>query len=202
MYKVFFNSSAIIIGGQLTMKGSSAQRAVVADKRGIFLFLDDFLHRDRRKDTFLTGFDADDLFNGVKSYFHYMEAAGGLVRNKAGAYLFIRRLGIWDLPKGKIEKNESPGETAIREVREETGLPHLIPEGELSATYHIYRLNNRFVLKKTFWFLMFSKSKTPLRPQAEEGITEALWLDKEKSKQAIETSYRSLKENFLPFFQD
>jgi 8-oxo-dGTP pyrophosphatase MutT (NUDIX family) len=41
----------------------------------------------------------------------------------------------WDLPKGHIDVNETPKETAIREVREETGIKitnedHLIDLGE------------------------------------------------------------------------
>ena len=35
-----------------------------------------------------------------------MEAAGGLVKHANGSYLFIYRNDKWDLPKGKIEKNE------------------------------------------------------------------------------------------------
>ena len=39
--------------------------------------------------------------------FKVVEAAGGVVSNKNGEILFIRRMGKWDLPKGKIEKGES-----------------------------------------------------------------------------------------------
>src|SRR5690606_7635352 len=34
-----------------------------------------------------------------------IRAAGGLVKNGEGHYLFIHRLGKWDLPKGKVEEN-------------------------------------------------------------------------------------------------
>ena len=48
-------------------------------------------------------------------YFTLISAAGGVVRNKKGELLFIYRNGFWDLPKGKIEKNEK--ETVILQRR-------------------------------------------------------------------------------------
>ena len=36
--------------------------------------------------------------------------------------LFIMKNGKWDLPKGKIEQNETKEEAAVREISEETGL--------------------------------------------------------------------------------
>src|SRR5438552_3388516 len=51
-----------------------------------------------------------------------IEAAGGIVKNTDGAYLFIYRLDKWDLPKGKIEKGEKTKEAAVREVEEECGI--------------------------------------------------------------------------------
>jgi hypothetical protein len=71
--------------------------------------------------------------------FTLIEAAGGLVKNSKEEYLFIYRLGKWDLPKGKAEYNESPEETAIREVEEECGLKNLKIEKKLGKTFHTYR---------------------------------------------------------------
>ncbi|MEI7526764.1 MAG: NUDIX domain-containing protein, partial [Mariniphaga sp.] len=73
-------------------------------------------------------------FRDFISMFKYIPAAGGLVKNEKGEFLFIHRLGFWDLPKGKIDKkdlreplssigdNPSARNAAIREVKEETGL--------------------------------------------------------------------------------
>ena len=51
-----------------------------------------------------------------------IEAAGGLVKNENGDYLFIYRNDKWDLPKGKIEKDEKTKVAAVREVEEECGI--------------------------------------------------------------------------------
>ncbi|MEI6060610.1 MAG: NUDIX domain-containing protein, partial [Bacteroidota bacterium] len=72
------------------------------------------------------------------SMFTRIEAAGGIVRNQKEEYLFIKRLGIWDLPKGKLNKNEKPVEGALREVSEETGLTVMEVSKQLPSTYHIY----------------------------------------------------------------
>ena len=62
------------------------------------------------------------LLHDFISAFKYLEAAGGVVVNSNKERLFIHRFGRWDLPKGKLEKGESPAEAALREVYEETGL--------------------------------------------------------------------------------
>ncbi|MBK8711560.1 MAG: NUDIX domain-containing protein [Niastella sp.] len=54
--------------------------------------------------------------------FTFIEAAGGLVQNEDKEILFIYRSGKWDLPKGKIEKKETPQIAATRKIQEETGL--------------------------------------------------------------------------------
>ncbi|UOQ71718.1 hypothetical protein [Hymenobacter cellulosilyticus] len=44
----------------------------------------------------------------LKDQFRIVKAAGGLVV-KDGMVLMIYRLGKWDLPKGKLKKDEDPG---------------------------------------------------------------------------------------------
>ena len=45
--------------------------------------------------------------------------------------------GLWALPKGKIDPGERPEETAVREVREETGVEGTLVEklGDVKYTY-------------------------------------------------------------------
>ena len=47
------------------------------------------------------------------------------------------REGVWALPKGKIDAGESPAETAVREVREETGVEGRLVE-KLGDVRYVY----------------------------------------------------------------
>ena len=100
-------------------------------------------------------------------------AAGGLIKDPKNRYLFIHRRGWWDLPKGKIDPGESNTQAALREVREEVGLNCKIGS-KLQPTYHIYSLKNRILLKKTYWYLMYSDGAKPVLQQ-EEDIIDHAW---------------------------
>lgn len=126
--------------------------------------------------------------------FKVIEAAGGLVINKKGEYLFIFRNGKWDLPKGKIEKGEGIKSAAIREVEEECGISKLKIIKELNSTYHTYFIEKKAVLKRTYWFEMLCEDESKLVPQKEEGITEVKWLSTNDLQQVFDNTYDSIKE--------
>jgi 8-oxo-dGTP pyrophosphatase MutT (NUDIX family) len=53
----------------------------------------------------------------------------GLVLGPRGTVLHLhRRLGLWIQPGGHLEPGEAPWEAALRETREETGLPVFYPD--------------------------------------------------------------------------
>lgn len=137
--------------------------------------------------------DAGKLFDSFISMFWYLEAAGGIVQNENKERLFIFRFGKWDLPKGKIEKSETPPEAALREVTEETGLSNPVIESELPSTYHIYEHKGKKVLKRTYWYSMkYSGSEQPI-PQIEEEITEARWFSPTDYALIHKNTYASLQ---------
>lgn len=112
-----------------------------------------------------------------------IQAAGGLlfyVSNDSDSteILLIFRNGVWDLPKGKLEKGESIAECAVREVSEEVGLstrPDIL--ADLGTTRHTYSLKGELVEKETFWFLMFLPEHIrEFTPEQSEGITEVRWV--------------------------
>ena len=108
-----------------------------------------------------------------------IKAAGGLVKNEDKAYLFIFRNGKWDIPKGKVEKQEKVKQAAVREVEEECGIKVSSLEDRICKTYHAYQYKGEVVLKKTYWFNMNCKGQDKLVPQTVEGITDARWIKKE-----------------------
>jgi len=126
--------------------------------------------------------------------FTRIEAAGGIVRNRSHEYLFIKRMGLWDLPKGKLHKGESAEEGALREVMEETGLSDLTISRQLPSTCHIYTgRKGEEILKETYWFEMINNQDQELVPQTEEDITEVKWFSDKDLHIPLHTTYASLK---------
>jgi 8-oxo-dGTP pyrophosphatase MutT (NUDIX family) len=136
--------------------------------------------------------DAKIFMKSVIKSITLIEAAGGLVKNPAGRYLFIYRNDKWDLPKGKIEKDEKVKEAAVREVEEECGIKVSKLKEKICKTYHVYINRGEVVLKKTHWFKMDSKGKDKLKPQKEEGITDVRWFEKEHIEPIIDNTFPSI----------
>lgn len=120
-----------------------------------------------------------------------VEAAGGIV-HFAGSILLMKKRGLWDLPKGKIDAGEQPDQTAVREVEEETGVKAEIV-GKLPAIYHVYDTYGILTLKKTYWYGMETKMLPELKPQIEEGIDHLEFVEKEKVAGMLATSFLSLQ---------
>lgn len=134
------------------------------------------------------------LLTNFSAAFKVIEAAGGLVKNGKGEYLFIFRNGKWDLPKGKVEKGEAIKTAAIREVEEECGVGKLKIVKELESTYHTYSIDDKAILKRTYWFEMICDDASELVPQVEEGITEVRWMAKSELDCVFQNTYESIKE--------
>ena len=146
--------------------------------------LKQFLKYENGEDLHICCKDEKKCWKWLKEEFTYLEAAGGLIQQDSNV-LFIKRLNRWDLPKGKLEKNEQPQEAAIRECEEECGITNLTVLKALNSSYHIYPYKNGYALKKTFWYLMTSNYKGKLTPQTEEDIETVVWMKHEDIKGTV-----------------
>jgi hypothetical protein len=148
-------------------------------------------------------------FRAFAGMFRYVPAAGGLVKNEMGEYLFIHRFGFWDLPKGKIDRKDAEADpagihglaaahhAAMREVREETGLKSMTITGALPPTWHIYTEKGKKILKQTSWFEMSADSSQVLKPRTSEGIFLAKWTSPAAIHCILTHTYASIRELLL-----
>ena len=77
----------------------------------------------------------------------------------------------WVLPKGTVEEGEEYKETAIREVKEETGADASIIK-YVGKSQYTFNTPQNTVLKDVHWYLMMSDSYYS-KPQREEYFTDS-----------------------------
>ncbi|HIU42076.1 MAG TPA: NUDIX domain-containing protein [Candidatus Egerieicola faecale] len=80
--------------------------------------------------------------------------------------------GHWSFPKGHVEPGETEAQTALREVREETGLEVQIDTSFREVVSYSPRKDT---IKNVVYFLAWVKSKE-IRPQPEE-VSQVKWVE-------------------------
>lgn len=140
--------------------------------------------------------DVESAYKGICSRFKEVNASGGLVSNRREDVLLIRRNGLWDLPKGHQEAGEDLSETALREVREETGVGQLELKDLICVTDHCYKRDGIWHLKHTWWYNMLYTDPVDLTPQREEDITKAAWVPRSGLASCLKNTYPSIAEVF------
>jgi len=136
--------------------------------------------------------DLQELREAFTACFKYINAGGGVVLNDQGEFLAIKRNGVWDLPKGKMEKGEDFKTTALREVEEECGLGGLEIKDFLLSTFHTYPHKDKMVLKETRWFEMHWQGKGDPVLEEDEGITNFRWVKPGETGFIRKNSYASI----------
>ncbi|MBI9054168.1 MAG: NUDIX domain-containing protein [Bacteroidales bacterium] len=194
MYKVFYNERTVFFTENKELIQVNEKSIVYNYKNAdeLKLKITDFLNSEEFKTLYVLCSNEESTFKEYSGFYTVIEAAGGAVINKNNEILFIFRRNKWDLPKGKIEKNESSEIAAIREVEEECGITNLKIVRPLEITYHTYPLNNKIILKPTYWYEMQYLGAESPKPQFEEDITEACWLPQNEFSKVYKNTFPSI----------
>ena len=196
MYKIFHENKALIfpkIEGNSMKFDATHQESDRYDSELLCDFLPEWLDDRDEGDTFIHEVGENAVALALKETFHMAPAAGGIVV-KDGKFVSILRHGIPDLPKGHIEKGETPEVAALREVEEETGIGNLQIVNDLPSTWHCYLEHEQWTLKHTHWYLMNTTEAIQPKPQTEEGITEIKLIGNEEIEAFLKNTFRSISE--------
>ncbi len=189
MYYIYFNNNKVVL----------TDNKVFLQKYKYFLLedismqdIEKYLKGKKRKKMFVYHPIKEEIMPIFKQKVEVIRAGGGVVRNQKDDFLFIKRKGKWDLPKGKIEEGENIEECAIREVMEETGIKDLKITEFRDITYHIFKRHNKYLLKETHWFNMYSEYMGEFSPQIEEGIEKVKWKSVYKVPKVLTNTYPNI----------
>ncbi len=109
----------------------------------------------------------------------------------------------WSLPKGHIEAGETREQTAIREIKEETGLDARILHPLGKVEYYFRKPSGNLIHKTVYHYLIEATSNELGKPNWE--VSEARWvpldevqnlLTYEKDKQIVTKAQAELKAKF------
>jgi bis(5'-nucleosidyl)-tetraphosphatase len=121
------------------------------------------------------------------------EVSAGFVVSRLGPprqYLFLTLRGRYDIPKGLKQPGEDDITTALRELREETGIsrPKVLP-GFSSRKHYFYRWKANLVSKDVIYFLAEHGSGEIIISGEHDGYA---WLTKGEALERLR--YPTLKE--------
>ena len=127
-------------------------------------------------------------------------SAGGVaLRRMQGRWWFAatrpqgKPEGTWVLPKGLVDAGETTRDTAIREVREETGLAVELVE-KLGDVRYTYTWAGERVFKIVSFFLMRARGGRigAIAPEMEIEVADARWLPLDEAETLL--AYRGERE--------
>lgn len=202
MYKVFienitlkfiskeedYNSNELLFCESSASDGLDALKKVISDFSGSTVSLN-YICKDPQLS-----------FEQYFKEFDKIEAAGGIVKRKS-SFLFIKRNGLWDIPKGKIDEGETPEIAAVREIEEECGVCNAQIEKFICNTYHTYTYKGCPTIKKTYWYALSYNGPKVEKPQIEEGITKVKWMKQHKITKVIDNTFLSIIDVIETYFK-
>ena len=101
-------------------------------------------------------------------------------RNREVQYLLLQYgAGHWDYVKGQIEPDETEKDTAMREIKEETGIvnAHLV-EGFREEIRYFYKREGKTIYKEVVFFLVEAKESQVTLSYEHVGFK---WLNHEEA---------------------
>jgi 8-oxo-dGTP pyrophosphatase MutT (NUDIX family) len=130
---------------------------------------------------------------------HY--SAGGVLADENGKVYLIHKTSRdeWLLPKGTVEKGEKTLETAIREVREETGYNKIRAVSNkpiLTTSFSFVEPETRITVNKYVTYYLFRLEEDPSKGETTEQMVheelKGAWFTYEEALEKL--SFKELKE--------
>lgn len=198
MHRIYFENRCIIIcePSDQSLADPNSVEFHIGGRIDIHTLVDMFEASESLSRIYIPTEDTGWMYRRLCAEFREVDAAGGLVSNRRGDYLLIRRNGMWDLPKGHREEGEDIEVTAIREVMEETGVDALELKDLICVTDHCYFRSGLWHLKHTWWYNMLYTKPVDLTPQREEDISKACWVAKSSLPPFLRNTFPSIQEVF------
>jgi len=215
MYKIFINNIPVYLTDdkqqKSTAKAKSIWRIKYSKKTDLLAIIQLLEQQPPIEEVYIVGKKIKPLYKAFVAHYKPIPAAGGGGFNDQGGLLLIYRHKKWDLPKGKVEENETIDSAAVREVEEETGLENVaiveelsFPSNQFHITYHtFFNSKGKRILKTTYWYRMScSGNSHQLKPQAEEGIEEVRWVSPAHIKPYFNNTFLSIVDTIKVFLKD
>jgi 8-oxo-dGTP diphosphatase len=126
-------------------------------------------------------------------------AGGVLVRRMRGRFWLAairprgKPEGVWALPKGLVDPGEQPAETALREVREETGCEGRL-DSKLGDVKYVYTWEGERIFKIVSFYLVRWRAGRigAIQPAMRREVADARWLPLEEAPRLL--AYKGERE--------
>ncbi len=134
-------------------------------------------------------------------------SSGGVIikREESSSFkvlLVEDRFGHWTWPKGHIEKGETPEDTAVREITEETGLKNIKILEKLGEERYHFTLKGKRISKTVQVFLVLASGSESLEVPEEELRSAEWYLPEEAAKKVGYKSARAFVEKGIKVFRE